>query len=179
MRPILKDYESVRDAVIASDLINQEVTVVNTKESLDMVMQLFGKFELDQIPVVNEGQLVGTIRRGDVIEAYNREIFKLDMASGLATSLRLQKKTHSQRLALPGGFLVSEITAPSIFIGKSLSELKLRQRYRATVLTIKRQPEEGSNKVSYMLPTSSTIIKEGDSLIIFGLKEDFSRFPHD
>jgi len=97
----------------------------------------------------------------------------------LATSFRLQQKIHSQRLALVGGFLVSEITAPSIFIGKSLSELKLRQRYRATILTIKRQPEEGSNKVSYMLPTPSTIIKEGDSLIIFGLKEDFSRFPHD
>jgi len=179
LRPILKDYESVRDVVIASDLMNQEVTVVNTKESLDMVMQLFGKFELDQIPVAEEGQLVGTIRRGDVIEAYNREIFKLDMVSGLATSLRLQQKIHSQKLALVGGFLISEITAPSIFIGKSLSELKLRQRYRATVLTIKRQPEDRSNKVSYTLPTPSTIIKEGDSLIIFGLKEDFSRFLHD
>ena len=138
-----------------------------------------GKFELDQIPVANKGQLVGTIRRSDVIEAYNREIFKLDMASGLATSLRLQQKIHSQRLALVGGFLISEISAPSIFIGHSLSELKLRQRYRATVLTIKRQPKEGSDKISYMLPTPSTIIKEGDTLIIFGLKEDFSHFPRD
>ena len=159
--------------------MNQEVTVVNTKESLDMVMQLFGKFELDQIPVAEKGQLVGTIRRGDVIEAYNREIFKLDMASGLATSLRLQQKIHSQKLALVGGLLVSEITAPSVFIGKSLSELKLRQRYRATVLTIKREAKEGSNKASYMLPMPSTMIKEGDRLIIFGLKEDFSCFPHD
>jgi len=179
LRPILKDYESVRDAVIASDLMDQEVTVVNTKESLDMVMQLFGKFELDQIPVVDKGQLVGTIRRTDVIEAYNREIFKLDMASGLATSLRLQQKIHSQRLALAGGFLVSEITAPGIFIGKSLSELKLRERFGGTVLTIKREAEEGSDKVSYMLPTPSTMIKKGDSLIIFGLEEDLSRFPHD
>jgi len=179
LRPILKDYESVRQVVIASDLMNQEVTVVNTKESLDMVMQLFGKFKLDQIPVVDKGQLVGTIRRSDLIETYNREIFKLDMASGLATSLRLQQKIHSQKLALVGGLLVSEITAPSIFIGKSLSELKLRQRYRATVLTIKREAKEGSDKASYMLPMPSTMIKQGDRLIIFGLKEDFSRFPHD
>jgi len=179
LRPILKDYETVRDVVIASDLMDHNVTVVKAEESLDMVMQLFGKFDLREIPVVNKGQLIGTIRRGDVIEAYNREIFKLDMASGLATSLRVQQKMHSQKLALAGGFLVSEITAPSIFIGKSLSELRLRRRYRATVLTIKRRPKEGSNKISYMLPTPSTIIKEGDSLIIFGLKEDFSRLPHD
>ncbi len=179
LRPILKDFESVRDVVIASDLMDQEVTVVRPNETLDMVMQLFGKFELDQIPIVEKGQLIGTIRRGDVIEAYNREIFKLDMASGLATSFRLQQKIHSQRMSLVGGFIVSEITAPGIFTGRSVGELKLRQRFGATILTIKRQTEEGSNKVSYSLPTSSTIIKEGDNLIIFGLKEDLSRFPHD
>jgi len=179
LRPILKDYETVHDVVIASDLMDQEMTVVNTKESLDMVMQLFGKFELDQIPVVDKGQLVGTIRRSDVIEAYNREIFKLDMASGLATSLRVQQKMHSKRLALVGGFLILEVTAPRIFIGTSLEALKLRERFGATVLTIKREAKERSDKVSYILPTPSTIIEEGDMLIIFGLKENLSSFPHD
>jgi predicted transcriptional regulator len=48
--------------VIASDLTNYEVTVVNTDECLDMVMQLFGKFELDEIPVAGSAELVGTGR---------------------------------------------------------------------------------------------------------------------
>ncbi len=179
LRPILKDYESVCDVVIASDLMDQDVTVVNTEESLDMVMQVFGKSDLDEIPVVSKGQLVGTIRRSDVIEAYNREIFKLDMASGLATSLRVQQKMHSKQLALVGGFLILEVTAPRIFIGNSLEALKLREHFGATVLTIKREDEEGSDKISYMLPTSSTIIEEGDILIIFGLQKELSSFPHD
>lgn len=179
LRPILKDYESVCDVVIASDLMDQDVTVVNTEESLDMVMQVFGKSDLDEIPVVSKGQLVGTIRRNDVIEAYNREIFKLDMASGLATSLRVQQKMHSKRLALVGGFLILEVTAPRIFIGNSLEALKLREHFGATVLTIKREDEEGSDKISYMLPTSSTIIEEGDILIIFGFQKELSSFPHD
>ena len=159
--------------------MDQDVTVVNTEESLDMVMQVFGKSELDEIPVVSKGQLVGTIRRSDVIEAYNREIFKLDMASGLATSLRVQQKMHSKQLALVGGFLILEVTAPRIFIGNSLEALKLREHFGATVLTIKREDEEGSDKISYMLPTSSTIIEEGDILIIFGLQKELSSFPHD
>ena len=179
LRPILKDYETVRDILIASDLMDQGITVVNTEESLDMVMQLFGKSDLDEIPVVDKGELVGTIRRGDVIEAYNREIFKLDMASGLATSLRLQQKMHSQRLALVGGFQILEVTAPKILMGKSLGSLKLRDHFGATVLTIKREAKERGDKVSYMLPTPSTIIQEGDILIVFGLKEDLSRFPHE
>jgi len=179
LRPILKDYETVCDVVIASDLMDQDVTVVNTEESLDMVMQLFGKSDLDEIPVVNKGQFVGTIRRSDVIEAYNREIFKLDMASGLATSLRLQQKMRSRKLALVGGFLILEIAAPRIFLGKTLEALKIREGFGATVLTIKREAKEGSDKISYMLPTPSTIIKEGDKLIIFGLQKDLSRFPSD
>jgi len=179
LRPILKDYEALCDVIIASDLMNHDVTVVKADESLDMVMQVFGKFELDEIPVVDNGQLVGTVRRSDVIEAYNRETIKLDVASGLATSLRLQKKMQSKRLAVAGGFIILEVRTPRIFVDKSLDVLDLRERFGATVLTIKREIEEGEDKVSYLLPTSSTIIKEGDVLIIFGLQKDLSRFPHD
>ncbi|MFW6146874.1 MAG: hypothetical protein ACOC6B_00600 [Thermodesulfobacteriota bacterium] len=39
LRPILRDYETVRDAVIASDLMDHNVPVVKTEESLEMVMQ--------------------------------------------------------------------------------------------------------------------------------------------
>ena len=129
--------------------------------------------------MVNKGQLAGTVRRSDVIGAYNREIIKLDMASGLATSFRLQQKMQSKQLAVAGGFIILEVSAPRIFVGKSLEVLDLRERFGATVLTIKREIEEGEDKVSYLLPTSSTTIKEGDVLIIFGLKKDLSGFPHD
>lgn len=177
LRPILKDYETVRDAVIASDLMDHNVTVVKTEESLDMVMQLFGKFDLREIPVVNKGQLVGTIRRSDVIEAYNREIYKLDMPSSFATSLRLQQKMHTQRVSLGGGLQILEANAADEFVGKSLEDLRLRERFSATVLTIKRESEAGDARVSYILPEPSTVIQKGDTLILFGLQKDFSRFP--
>jgi K+/H+ antiporter YhaU regulatory subunit KhtT/CBS domain-containing protein len=179
LRPILKDYEALCDVIIASDLMNHDVIVVKADESLDMVMQVFGRFELGEIPVVGNGQLVGTVRRSDVIEAYNRETIKLDVASGLATSLRLQQKMQSKRLAVAGGFIILEVRTPRIFVDKSLDVLDLRERFGATVLTIKREMEEGEGKVSYLLPTASTIVKEGDVLIIFGLQKDLSRFPHD
>jgi CBS domain-containing protein len=179
VRPILKDYEAVCNAVIASDLMDQDITVVNTEESLDVVMKLFEKFDLDEIPVVDKGHVAGAIRKDDVIKAYNREIFKIDMASGLATSLRAQQKLPSKRLSLGGGFLILEVAAPGIFLGKSLNELRLRERYGATVLTIKREAQERGDRAPYILPTSSTVIQDGDVLIIFGLKKDLSSFPSD
>jgi len=177
LRPILKDYETVRDVVIASDLMDHNVTVVKAEESLDMVMQLFGKSDLSEIPVGNKGQLVGTIRRSDVIEAYNREIFKLDMPSSFATSFRLQQKMHTRRVSLGGGFQILEVNPPDEFVGKSLEELRLRERFSATVLTIKRECEAGDERVSYILPEPSTVIQKGDRLILFGLQKNFSRFP--
>jgi hypothetical protein len=77
-----------------------------------------------------------------------------------------------------GGFIVLEVRAPGIFVGKSLEVLDLRKRFGATVLTIKRETDEREDKISYLLPTSSTITKEGDVLIIFGLQKDLSRSPH-
>ena len=179
LRPILKDYETVHDVVIASDLMDQGITVINSEESLDIVMQVFGKFNLDEIPVADKGELVGIVRRSDVIEAYNREIFRLDMASSLATSLRLQQKMHSRRWALGGGFLIMEVNAANDLIGKSLEVLKLRERFGATVLTIQRRDKDVDGKVSYILPTASTIVEGGDVLIIFGFQKDLSRFPHE
>jgi len=177
LRPILKDYETVRDVIIASDLMDHNVAVVKAEESLDMVMQLFGKFDLREIPVTDKGQLVGTIRRSDVIEAYNREIFKLDMSSSFATSLRLQQKMHTQRVSLGGGFQILEANVADEFVGKSLEDLRLRERFGATVLTIKREPEAGDEGDSYIHPEASTVIQRGDTLILFGLQRDFARFP--
>jgi CIC family chloride channel protein len=179
VRPILKDYEAVCNAVIASDLMDQHITVVNAEESLDVVMKLFEQLDLDEIPVVDKGHVAGAIRKDDVIKAYNREIFKLDMASGLQTCFRVQQKIVSKQLSLGGGFLILEVTAPGIFVGKSLNELQLRERYGATVLTIKREAQESGDKTPYLIPTSSTVIEDGDSLTIFGLQKDLSSFPYD
>jgi CIC family chloride channel protein len=177
LRPLIRDYETVCNVCIASDLMDKKVAVVRPEETLDMVMQLFGRLALEEIPVVEKGQLIGTVHKSDVIEAYNREIFRLDMASGLATSFRLHQRMDLEQLALLGGLLILEISAAQQFVGKDLATLKLRERYGATVMTIKRLAPEGGKKVSYLLPTPTTKIKRGDVLIVFGLQEDLSRFP--
>jgi K+/H+ antiporter YhaU regulatory subunit KhtT len=177
LRPLLKDYENARGVVIASDLMEQGDITVSSNDSLDMVMQLLGKYGLDEIPVADKDEVVGAVRMSEVIEAYNREIFKLDMCSSLATSLRLQQKMHSQKVSLGGGFQILEANAAHEFVGKSLEDLRLRERFGATVLTIKRESDERDKKVSYILPQPSTVIQKGDTLIVFGLQKNFFRFP--
>jgi len=64
-------------------------------------------------------------------------------------------------------------------VGKTLEALKLPERFGATVLTVKREAKEMGDKVRHLPPTSSTVIKDGDVLIIFGLQKDLSSFPSD
>lgn len=178
LKPILWNYETIGSLVIASDIMDRNVTVVKPSEALDFAMQLLGRFDLDEIPVVEEGKVVGTLRRQDVIEAYNREIEKFDTASGLATSFKLHQKVKTERMAVLGEFLVLETPAPPEFCNKTLDELHLRRDYGATVLVVKRSPSETGNPLSYIMPTATTRIITGDILIVFGLQREIARFPH-
>jgi CIC family chloride channel protein len=177
LRPILRDYESVGAVINASDLMTRELVVVRPDDTLDMVMELFGRFELHEIPVVQGGQTVGTVWENDVIEAYNREVFKRDMASGLAVSFRVQQKMRAEHLALLGEFEILEVPSHRSLVGKNLAQLKLRERFGATIMTIKRKPGDADDRVTYVLPEPATVIAEGDVLIVFGLQKDLSRFP--
>jgi CIC family chloride channel protein len=177
LRPILWDYESIDVLVTASDIMDRNVTVVKPSESLDFAMQLLGRFDLDEIPVVEQGKLVGTVLRRDVIEAYNREIGKFDTASGLAASFKLHQKTKVERTAALGEFLVVETSAPPEFYGKTLEELHLRRHYGATVLVVKRQGSGTGSQPSYIMPTAETRVVAGDVLIVFGLQREIARFP--
>ncbi len=178
LRPILWDYEAMGTLVIASDIMDRQVTVVKPSETLDFAMQLLGRFDLDEIPVVDQGKIEGTVHRLDVIEAYNREIGRFDTASGLAASFKLHQKAKIERMTALGEFLVLETSTPSEFYGKTLAELNLRQEHGATVLVVKRPGEATGSKPSYILPTAATRITEGDILIVFGLQKEIARFPH-
>jgi Trk K+ transport system NAD-binding subunit len=63
------------------------------------------------------------------------------------------------------------------FVGKSLEDLRLRERFGATVLTIKRESNERDERISYILPKPSTVILKDDRFILFGLQKDLSNFP--
>jgi CIC family chloride channel protein len=176
IRPILKDYDAVSRIIVADDVMDKNFAVVKPSDSLDMALQLFGKFRMEEIPVVDKGEVVGTVSRNDVIETYNREMFKKNAASGFATSFHMYEKTRPEHMAVLGEFLIREVPAPAGFIDKSLGELAIREKYGATVLTIKRRPEEKGGGYTYIYPDSSTKILKGDIIVTFGLQKDMKAF---
>jgi trk system potassium uptake protein TrkA len=89
-----------------------------------------------------------------------------EMAERLADSLASPKIFDFIELSKTHGII--EIVSPKKFVGKTLSGLKLREKYKASVIAIKR-------KVPYSQPDGSTDFKEeviigpgGDSELISG-----------
>ena len=71
-------------------------------------------------------------------------------------------------IPLESNFVIQEIAPPEAFIGKTLSEIGLRKKYKVTVLAIKSIIPD----VTTINPSSEMVIKESDILIVFGENKD-------
>ncbi len=175
LRPIITEYDHLKDVIVASDIVNPQVITINKDNDLDYVLNLFGKWNLDQFPVVdpeNPNKILGAVRRQEVISIYNRESLKVNLASGLSKELKSIKPAATAQVAT--GYSIAELTVPKKFIGKSLVELKIRNEFGLEVLMIK-QPKEFLTDIDsepeIITPDPDYKLKRMDTLVIFGADE--------
>jgi CIC family chloride channel protein len=173
IRPLLTDSDSVQGLVIAEDMMRTDgYPVFSPNDPLDEVMRRFGHYRFIA-PVVDDGRLVGGLWPQDVIETYNSEILKRDMAATMAGTIGNGPRTR----ALPGvsGMSMAEVPAPPSFFGRSLGSLDIRKRFGVSLLLIKRKDEHGE-KIADELPDASYVFQEGDVMLVLGNEERISRF---
>ena len=77
---LMEDMATLGPLIVAKDIATtEELITVTPEDDLDMVFQKFGQKNIEEIPVVSpedSTQLLGMVRRKDVIEAYNKEIIR-------------------------------------------------------------------------------------------------------
>jgi CIC family chloride channel protein len=175
LRPIITEYDHLKDVIVASDIVNPQVITISKDNDLDYVLNLFGKWNLDQFPVVdpeNPNKILGAVRRQEVISIYNRESLKVNLASGLSKELKSIKPAATAKVAT--GYSIAELGVPKRFVGKSLVELKIRNEFGLEVLMIK-QPKEFLTDVDsepeIITPDPEYKLKRADTLVIFGTDE--------
>jgi CIC family chloride channel protein len=171
---ILKDLENLKDLLVARDLVSDTFSVLHPEDNLDQAMHLFGKSDMDEIPVLDpdgSGKLLGRVLETEVIQAYNREIFKKDTLTEVGGGIRSSGRGRLETLV--EGFAMVEITAPLSFTGKSLQDLALRQRYSVQVYLVKKPGwgRESKGEMIEVVPTPDTIIERGDLLLLAGREE--------
>ena len=71
--------EDLKGLVKVKFLLSRNVTVLRENDNLNNAIEKFAVKDIGEIPVVstvNERKIVGMLKRGDVISAYNRELIK-------------------------------------------------------------------------------------------------------
>ena len=93
-----------------------------------------------------------------------------DMALRLA-----EKLSHANLLdfiPVGEGFSIVEVAPPASFVGKSLAELKVRQRFSVHVIAVQ---DVLTGKVS-VVPPPDAVIRDSDVLVVLGSTADLERF---
>ena len=177
IRKIIYESETLEHILVAHDLLMPIRHCYTPTDTLDMVMKAFGEMNLDQLPVVdakNEKRLIGTVSKNDVIDIYNRQVFKRDMVtsvSGYISHLRKFKQVE-----LTDGQILCEIEVPGGFVNHTLQELNLRNRFGVEVILIKQHYDiENREKEKVVASRPDYRFKSGDSILIMASKDDLNK----
>lgn len=177
IRKIIYESDTLEHILVAHDLLVPIRHYFTPNDRLDIVMKAFGEMNIDQLPVVdekNEKRLIGTISKNDVIEIYNRQVFKRDMVtsvSGYISSMRKFKQVE-----LMDGQILCEIEVPGKFVNKTLKELNLRKDYGVEVVLIKKHYDTANKEKEKVITTSPDYrFGLGDSLLIMATQESLDK----
>ena len=169
IRPIMGDASSLASLVIAQDvMIEGDFPTVSPSDSLADVMKLMGAYR-GEVAVVEDGRLAGVIWPGDVIERYNTEIFKREMAHNMASVLSTQ--TAATSVPTVEDNVVAEVPCPHRFIGKTIRELHVRQRFGVSILIIKQSRGDGEERLE-TTPRADYVFQSGDMILVMGPTEE-------
>lgn len=178
IRQTIKDYDNLKDVLIAEDMAVPNVTIMKESDNLDIVMKQFGRNGLEEMPVITadgKGEIAGAVWQTDVIDAYNNQIFLRDM-SGEVGKL-VDHITEGKTVHVVEKYYFSEIDIPEPMEGKNLLEIDVRKNYKLEVLLIKRsQNTKNGLKIRYVHPSARTVLHQNDVLLLFGAKGDIEKF---
>ncbi len=85
-------------------------------------------------------------------------------------------------LQLPENYEIAEIKAPKGIQNRSLSDIRLRDKYKLNLVTIEREVEKTikgetvTDQHIIGIPTPDTVIEPTDTIVLFGMTKDIERF---
>lgn len=177
VRRVLLDQEYLTDLIIALDLVNREIPRVKLADNLDSVMKLFGRLDVEELPVVdstNEAKIIGSVNRKDVIDIYNRELMKRNLINEISGSVKLLEKV--QTVNFVDNHVISDISIPPSFRNKSIKEIGLRAKFGVQILMLKRKNDKGG--YNQIVPSPDEILREDDRIVIMGKNKAIETLKH-
>ena len=173
IRNMLTYGDTPDGAILAYDLARTDIPSVTDDDTLDSVLLLFGKYNVDEFPVLDTEtrKLIGVVDREHVMNAYNREVARRDLA-GEFSSL-VSNIGQDRVVELGDNYAMVEIEAPSRFVDQTIRQLRIRARYDVQVLLIKKMATGGT--ATHFVPGPDYLVEKDDILLLAGSNESVQR----
>jgi CIC family chloride channel protein len=155
--------------VLARDVAERHPHTVAPEDTLADCMEHFALTEDDELAVVSDGKLVGTVSRHAVLRVYSGEVLRHEYL-GVAVHDH-QARSVREYVRLAHGLTVARLPVPASLVGRSLRQANLRAVHGLTVTAV--QPDgQGEDQ----LPNPETLLRASDVLVIVGRAADIERF---
>ena len=178
MTETAKDFTT--NAVMTEAAVKENLEVLGVKEMDVVVVSLGHELEASVMTVLYLHEL-GVKRivakalsedHAKVLEAVGaNEVIYPEKDMAIRTALRLSSPDVIEYLPLVSGITIQEIAPPVRFIGKTLKELDLTNKYGLQVIAIK---EVISDRITF-IPKADFVIKDSDILVIIGEEKRLSK----
>ncbi|MFC1669595.1 chloride channel protein [Spirochaetota bacterium] len=163
----LLNRDILKDLLIAGDIINRDFESATVDDNCQDVLDKLSRSNMPVIPVVDPKKtkkLLGMIWRRDVMNAYNKEIERRELASSFASKITM--KNIDSEVHFLEGYAMTEIPVPKIFIGNAIKKLNIRSEYGVDILLIRNNTESGSKIKAMASP--DYVFSYDDSIVISG-----------
>ncbi|MBL0701033.1 MAG: TrkA family potassium uptake protein [Desulfosarcina sp.] len=176
--------QAIKDLVsqaVVADATDRHVLELLGIQEMDSVVVCIGSVLSDSILAVFNLKDIGVknIFAKSISEAHKRILYKVgatevffpekDTAVSLAEKMR--NPNMLDYLPFLEGYSIIELAVPNKFIGKSLQELNLINKFGILVIAIKEIVPERLN----LIPKGNFILKDSDSMILLGTNEAFEK----
>ncbi len=162
----LYEKNILKDILIATDIASTDIITVTPETDCHTVLSIMSSKNLEGLPVVNAGteKIIGMIWRKDILDAYNKEIERRDIAASFSSKITM--KNIDSSVHFMEGVSMTEIPIPKIFIGKSIRDLNIRAKYGVEIILIRHNTKHGSKIKA--IPDANYAFSYTDSIVIAG-----------
>lgn len=170
-----------RKALMSQNIQDMDTVVVAMGENFEaLILTVVHLLELNVKKVMARAN--GAQQRLILEKMGVHEILSPELEVGRIVAERLMNPSLISFIPLPDGYEIAEIKTPPEIANRTLAEINLRNRYKLTLITIKRAFEKNINGEVITeehiigVPGSDTVIFDSDTIIVFGTTKDIQRF---
>ncbi len=166
LRRYLNHMEEIPADTCVRDFMNLQFDTIRDDTPIHETLRTMMQFDLEALPVVDDaGLITGQLTRSAILEKYQETLLHNQSAQSMASSMKFIHRAEHERTEVVAGFLLSRISVPSSFVGQSITNLNVRNRFGVDVLLVRRL--EGT-QTTPLMPANAGPLRPADELMIFG-----------